>query len=177
MLVNVNSVVPIIFLVVIFMSFPLMIQAFVWFRSKGKHLCAILEKGKPLDIRMLQIYKDEFVKDKDDTWILDTTLMKPVDFPIGWPPLLGIFQKRVWCSLVQRGRAEPLDWSNPSISKLSSKELPDILDPHWLKALVKGIEEGTGGSKRDRIILYLAAGAGTLSLLVSLYIVSKIGNL
>ena len=174
-MVSANVIIPIVLLVIFFMSFPLLIQFYVRNKCKGMHLCTIIEKGKPLTIKMLKVYKDDFVRDKDDEWMLKTNLMKPIDYPIGWPKILAGFQQGVWCSLVMRGRSDPLDWENPPAGALSSKELPVVLDPHWLINLVKGVGEGGGVSKSEKMLSYVAAGASVIALLAVFYAISRLG--
>jgi len=173
--VDVNVIIPIILLVIFFMSFPLLLQFYVRSRVRDRHLCTIIEKGKPLSIKLLKVYKDDFVRDKDDEWMLKTNLMKPVDYPIGWPKILAGFQQGVWCSLVMRGRSDPLDWENPPAGALSSKELPVVLDPHWLINLVKGVGEEGRVSKGEKILAMVAAGASVVALLAVFYVISKLG--
>ena len=65
-MVNVNVILPIVLLIFFFMSFPLLLQMIVRRRTQGHHLCAILEKDKPLTIRLLKKRRDDFVKDGKD---------------------------------------------------------------------------------------------------------------
>jgi len=176
-MVNANVMMPVVLLILIFMSFPLILQFAIRAKIKGKHLCCIIEKGRPLSIKLLKIYKDDFVKDKEDEWVLKTDLMKPVDYPIGWPGMLSSFQQRVWCSLVMRGRSDPLNWQNPPAGALSSKELPAVLDPQWLINLVKGVgEEGKAG-KGERMLMYIAVGASVVAVVMMFYVISKLGTI
>ena len=175
-MVDVNIVIPIALLVLAFMSLPLLIQFAVRRKVKGRHLCAIIEKGKPLAIKLLKVHKDDFVKDGEDEWILKPSLMKPVDYPIGWPSILSSFQQTVWCSLIMRGSSDPLDWENPPASALSSKEVPAILDPHWLITLVKGVGElGGQAGRTERILAMVAAGASVIALVMMFYLITRLG--
>lgn len=174
-MVNVNVILPIFLLLVFMLAFPLLLQFSIRLKTEGRHLCAIIEKDKPLHFKLLKISRDDFVRDKDDEWLLKTNLMKLTWYPLMWPTILGMFQQRVSCSLLMRGRSDPLDWENPPAGALSSKELPVILDPHWLVNLVKGVGETGGASKGERMMIFLAAGASVLSLLAVLYLISKVG--
>lgn len=165
----------IIFLVVMLMALPLLIQFNIRGKTKNSHLCVIVEKGKPLSIKLLKFSGDDFVKDGEDGWMLKTNLMKPVAYPIGFPKMLSGFQQAVWCSLVMRGRSDPLDWENPPAGALSSKELPAILDPHWLVSLVKGVGEESKTGKYDKPLVMIAAGASVIALLMVFYVISKLG--
>ena len=174
-MVNINIILPIFMLIISFMCFPLLIQFAIKKRLRGKHLCAIIEKGRPLTIKLLKITKDDFVKDKDDEWVLKPNLMKPVDYPIGWPSILQGFQQTVWCSLLMRGRADPLDWENPPVGALSSKELPVILDPHWMINFVKGAGEGPTQDKNTRMFLLITVAGVILNMLLVFYAIYKMG--
>ena len=175
---DINYVIAAALLVFFFMCFPLLVQFFIRSKVKGKHLCVILEKGRPLIIRLLKIEGDDFVKEGKDKWMLKTNLMKPVDYPTTWPRILHGFQMTVWCSLLARGNGTPLDWENPPEGALSSKEIPVILDPHWLMNLVKGVgEEGGTKSKLERMMLFVAVGASIISMILVFYVIVKMGGI
>jgi len=176
-MVDVNLILPILMLVILFMGFPLVLQFFVRSKTKGRHLCAILELGKPMQIKLLKLIKDDFVVDGTDEWMLRTKLMKPVDYPIGWPKILQGFQQTIWCSLVMRGRGDPLDWESPQAGAISSKELPVILDPHWVMNLVKGVTEEGKPSKGEKTLMYISVGASVLCLVILFYVISRLGGI
>jgi len=176
-MVDINLVLPLVLLVVMLMSFPLLIQFYVRKKTKGRHLCAILEKDKPLNFKLLKIVKDDFVVDGADEWILKTQLMKLVRYPIGWPTMLGSFQQIVTCSLLMRGRSDPLDWENPPTGALSSKEIPVVLDPHWLINLVKGVGEEGRTSRGDKMLMYMSVGISGVVMVMMFYVISKIGSI
>ena len=106
---SVNQILPVIILIILIMAFPLALQFMINAKVRGKHLGFIVEKGKPLTIKLLKIVGDDFVEDGKDTWTLDSKLQKPVDYPTMWPKILAGFQKGVWCSLLMRGRTKPLN--------------------------------------------------------------------
>ena len=174
---SVNAVILLIFVIMCIMAFPTALTFVINSRVRGKHLCFIVEKGRPLRAKLLKIIRDDFVQDGKDHWILDPELMKPVDYPLMWPKILAGFQKGVWSSLVMRGRVDPLDWENPPVGALSSKELPAILDPHWLVALVRGIGEEGKTVKGEKMLLYITAGGVVICLLMLFYLIRKIGGL
>lgn len=173
-----NAVIPIVLLIVCFMAFPLLVQWYVRRTSSGKHLCAILSKGQPLQFKMLKVVDDDFVKDGADQWTLKDNLMKPVSYPISWPRILDGFRRDVWCSLVMRGRSDPLDWENPPAGALSSKELPVILDPHWLINLVRGVGEGGGRGlgRLERMMIFLAVGLSGICMILLFVVLFRTGG-
>lgn len=183
-MVPLNYVVVGVLFLVFFFAFPLIIQFSIRQVCAGKLLCAILGKEKPLDFKLLKTKtregEGEFVQDGKDKWVIDTTQVKLVKYPIMWPKTLRMFQQIVGCSLYVRGRADPLNWENPATGGLSSKELPAILDPHWLTALVQGVEEGASGGRADRNLrmFTLLAMAGSLLCLVLIFVVMfKLGGI
>ena len=163
-------------LLTLFLLFPLILQFAIRMRASGKLLCGIVSKDKPLNFKLLKVKGGEFVEQEEDEWLVDTNQVKLVKYPLLWPRILDMFTQIVPCSLYMRGRAEPLDWENPSVGSLSSKELPVILDPHWLGALVKGVTEGGGISKRERMLLYITAGAAIICMVLVFVVLYKMGQ-
>jgi hypothetical protein len=171
-------------LLVFFMMFPLVFQFAIRSRCDGKLLCAITGKDKPLNFKLLKTEtaqgKGEFVRDGADQWFIETRMIKLVKYPIMFPKALSMFQQIVPCELVMRGRAEPLNWEDPGVGIMSSKELPVVLDPHWMVALVKGIEEGVAGGsipKNMKMLLFLAVGASCLCLVMIFVVMYKMGTM
>lgn len=178
-----NWVVVFVIVFTCIMFFPLILQFTIRQKCSGKLLCAITGKEKPLDFKLLKTEtkegKGEFVRDGKDQWVINPDQVKLVKYPIMWPRILGMFQQIVGCSLYARGRADPLDWKNPVAGALSSKELPAILDPHWLVALVRGVEEGVGGKSDKNIKMYslLAVAASIMCLLLLFVVMVKVGTI
>ena len=172
-----TNILQLVFIIICIMAFPLALQFWINSRVRGKHLCFIVEKGRPLTVRLLKVVKDDFVRDGKDLWELNPEKMKPVDYPIQFPKILAGFQKGVWSSLLMRGRADPLDWENPPVGALSSKELSPILDPHWLVNLVQGMKEEGKSPKGERMLLYITAGGVAILLIMMFFIITKIGGI
>ena len=59
--------------VVILMFFPLVLQFVLIQKCQGRILAIILSKGKDTEFKLLKKIGGEFVKDKEDQWILDPT--------------------------------------------------------------------------------------------------------
>jgi len=173
-----NFVIPVVFIIVCIMAAPLMVQWYIRRITSKRHLCAIISPGQPLQFKMLKVVGDDFVKDGADEWTLKPDLMKPVSYPLVWPRGLDAFRRDVWCSLVMRGRGDPLDWSNPPAGALSSKELPVVLDPHWLISLIKGVGEegaGRGLGKMERMMIFLGAGMSAVCMVLIFVVMTKVG--
>jgi hypothetical protein len=166
-------------LIIILMCFPLVLQAWVRGKVKGRMLAGIIEKGKPLGFKLLKLDGDMMHDGSDDFLIIDKQV-KLVQFPMGWPKILGSFQQTVGCSLYIRGQGEPLDWENPKSKVIDSKELRDILDPYWLRALVKGVIEETQGIKKggsDRMMIFLSVGCSAICLILLFVVMTKLSAL
>ncbi len=166
------------------MFFPLVMQFAIRQRCSGRLLCAIVGTEKPLDFKLLktktgQGEQGEFVEDGNDKWLIVTKQVKLVKYPILFPKAFQMFQQIVGCSLYMRGRAEPLDWEDPPKGLLSSKELPAILDPHWLVALVRGVEEGNTlrPDKRARMMALLAVAASMICMILIFVVLYKLGTM
>jgi hypothetical protein len=180
-MVPIGPVIAIVIVVLIVVFFPLIFQFLIIQMCSGRILAVILTKGKDLEFKLLKKIGGEFVEDQGDQWILDPTMQRLVPYPILFGPLgklLKFFQQIVPCSIYMRGRQDPLDWENPAIASLmSSKELAAILDPHWLVALVKGVEQGVAGAgaipKNMKMMLFLAVGASVLAVVLSLVLLYK----
>jgi len=145
-------------LLALIMFFPFIMLAVVYQMTNNKMLCAVISKGKPLKFRMLKIIEGEFVQEGNDKWFLKEKYVKLVNYPIMFPKMLGFMTRVVPCELVMPGKAEPLDWSNPAVATMSSKELEAILDPHWLRGFVLGVvnEAGGKGDKQVKMFCMLA---------------------
>ena len=88
--------------------------------------------------------------------------------------MLYPLQQIVACSLVKRGRTDPLDWEDPSTGKMSSKELSEILDPRWMINLVKGVGEEQKPAKGQLMLTYIAVGASVISVVMLFYLITRL---
>lgn len=177
-MVSINAIMPIAVVFAVFMLFPLVVHASIRWKSSGKILCGIVMKGKPLVFKLKKIVEGEFIVDGTDKWFIREEQVKLVGYPLMWPEALGMFKQTVPCSLYMPGRGEPLDWEDPSTGSLSSKELSAILDPYWLRALVKGVEEAGGKPSRgEKILPWLAVGASIACLVLVFVVLAKMGVL
>lgn len=174
-MVSLGVVIPIVMFLVMFLFFPIVLMAVIWQRTHGRLMAVMIIKGKPLKFKMLKIVEGEFIKDGTDQWPIMEKYVKIVDYPTMFPGILGFVQRKVPAMLVAPGRTEPLDWENPAQGVMSSKELSAILSPHWLRALVLGTVEVSGGGKTDKnlkvfVLLSMAmAGICMILLFIVLY--------
>lgn len=166
--------VVVVWLILILTAGPLVLQWAIRIKATHAVLAAIIDKGKPVDFKLLKIIDGEWIEDKKDRWLIVTEQCKLARYPTIFPKFLYSFTQIVPCELVMRGKAEPIDWENPDATVLSSKELPAILDPHWMVALVRGIEDSgvlgnEKGSKRFALLAFAAAGMCLVLIFVIMY--------
>ena len=176
----VNMVIALAILFGFLMIFPLSLQYYIRRVCQGRLLAAILTKDKPLNFKLLKTKtkegEGEFVEDGEDKWKIDTSQVKLVKYPVLFPKALSAFQQIVPCSLYLRGRFEPIDWEDPKAA-VSSKEAKAVLDPHWLAALIKGVEEGAKPDKALKQLVMMSTAISVIVLLVAFYVLSKVMQL
>jgi len=161
------------------MVFPLAMQGWIRLKTRGRHLAVIIEAGKPLVFRMLRVDGDK-IHDGNDDFLIKDSQTKITDYPIIFPRLLSAFQVPVPASLYKRGTGNPINWEDPSIRTISSKELKAILDPEWMRALVKGVVAESGVAKHsssERILTFLTLGASAICLVLLFLVMTKISGL
>ena len=176
-MISLGSVINLLIMAGFIMAVPIGLILMVRIRSRGKHLGFILEKDKPLSIKLLKVIGGEMVRDGDDEWFLSPKFIRPTDYPVLWPKALSMFQIPVESSLLVRGKATNVDWEDPNVPGYSSKELTEALDPHWLAHLIKGVIQEGGGGKKEKILTYLTLGLGAICLIMIFFLITKIGGL
>jgi hypothetical protein len=178
-LVPLNFVISGVVLLALIMFFPFIMLAVVYQLTNGKMLCGIVSKGKPLKFRMLKLIDGEFVKEGNDKWFIREKQVKLVNYPIMFPKVLGFMTRVVPCELVTPGRAEPLDWQDPTKGVMSSKELDAVLDPHWLRGFVLGVVNESGGGKSDkqmRMFTMLAVALGAICMVLLFVLMTRLNQ-
>lgn len=165
----------------IMMVFPLALQFYVRMKCKGRRLAAIITKAGPVEFKLLKV-QDDFMPDGDARYIIKpgSELNKPVDYPISWPKMLDGFRKTVDCSLYHEGNGSPINWKSPQAKVIDSKELTALLDPIWLRYLIRGVVEetaGVTGKSKDRMWLFLAVGTSGISMILLFVVMYKLSSL
>jgi len=149
----------------------------VWnkLRTTGKTLCLICEEDKSIKQRLLPGNAD-FVIDVHygEAYYIFPERVRLMRFPAGWPSFL---QENVPALLVNRGDGEPLDWNNLSKRVVSALEVGAAMEPQWLKNIVKGVQEGAGGTKLQRIMPLISVALGVICMLILFYLIVQIGGL
>ena len=132
-------------------------------------------KGKKVLLRT-DINSD--VKEGTDKWFIKEKRVKLVNYPIMFPKALGFMTRVVPCELVMPGRAEPLDWEDPSKGIMSSKELEAVLDPVWLRGFVLGVaqEAGGKGDKQLRMFVMLAMALSAICMILLFVVMVRLNS-
>ena len=150
------------------------IAAFFWLRSRtaGRMLCWVMDEDRSAKQMLLKV-KGDFISIDDERYIVSPEVVRLIRYPTGWPKFM---QQVVPCSLYSRGNAEPIDWTSAVPQKLSSIELGSILDPNWMRLIVRGTkEQGVGG--QSRLITFATLGIGAVTVVLMFYVVTKMGAL
>jgi hypothetical protein len=163
---------PVLMLAIVVFS-PMLLFLWNYKRCANKVAAYFLEESTSLKPELCKTYGDDWILSKDGAYRLNTDKTRNVRFPSGWPSML---QQVVPALLYQRGNLDPLDWRTLNLEKhLSAREVGALLDPEWLRALVKGIREGAGGglTKIERIVLFVAAGSSVFALIMVFVLMTK----
>jgi hypothetical protein len=107
---------------------------------------------------------------------LSTEKVRQIYWPLGYPRIL---QLKISGYLYISNETNPLDWKTVELKAgdyVSSKEIGALLEPEWLKALVRGVKEGgaSGMSKMERMVMFVGAGAGVASLIMIFVVMTKL---
>lgn len=165
----------------IMMVTPLALQFFIRLKTKGRMMAAIKAVGKPLQFKLLRV-DGELLHDGTHDYIINGKPgnIIPVDYPLNFPKVIDGFRVRIDCSLYKEGQGEPVNWDSPMVKTIDSRELKSILDPYWLRAIVKGtVEEtmaagGVKGGNRWSLMSLAVSGFCLIVLFVVLYKLSGI---
>ena len=153
------------------------VVVFFWMRIKvnGKILCWILGEDRSAKSKLCKVAGD-YVLIGGDKYLIDSDTVRLVRYPTGWPVWL---QQTVPVCLYNEGNADPIDWITQQPKGRSAKELAAILDPEWLKAIVRGTKESSSQAIPNgfKTMLMVAAGAAVVGLVVMFYLLSKIAAL
>ncbi len=142
-------------------------------KTSGKVLAFFLEENTRVRPELCSTIGDEWIVSKDGAYRLDSNKTRNVGYPTGWPRAL---QQVIPSLIYSRGDTEPLDWRKLNIEdRMSAREIGALLESEWLRALVKGIKEGSGGgmSKMERMVLFVGAGASAFSLVMIFVLLTR----
>lgn len=144
-------------------------------RTANKTLAYFLDETDTLKPELCVNYGDDWLLSKDGAYRTDTAMVRQERYPTGWPKAL---QQVVPAFLYKRGEMEPLNWKTVKIdpkNHVSAREVGALLEPEWLRALVKGIKEGASGglTKQERIVLFIGAGAGVFALIMIFVLMTR----
>ena len=150
------------------------VAAFFWMRARtsGRMLCWIMEDDRSAKQRLVKVGGD-FVTMDDEQYIVHPDAVRLIRYPTGWP---NFMQQVMPCALYSRGNAEPINWNTSTPTHLSSMELGSILDPNWMRLIVRGTKD-QAASPANRMITFAGLGLGSISVVMLFYVVSKMGTL
>ena len=150
------------------------VAAFFWMRSRtsGKMLCWMMDDDRSAKQKIVKVTGD-FVEMDDERYIVNAEAVRLIRYTTGWP---NFMQQVMPCALYSRGNANPIDWNDAKPTSLSSMELGSILDPNWMRLIVRGTKE-QGVTSGNRLITFASLGLGAVSVVVMFYIVTKLGTL
>jgi len=160
---------------VIILFAPVLMFFWNYQRCAGKTLACFLDETDTLKPELCQNYGDDWLLSRDGAYRTDTSMVRQVRYPFGWPKAL---QQVMPAFLYKRGEMEPLDWKTVKIdpkNHVSAREVGALLEPEWLRALVKGIKEGASGglTKQERIVMFIGAGAGVFALIMIFVLMTR----
>jgi len=168
----------IVFIMFLFVGFPLIMYFFVKFRTIGKMGCFVCEKDKYLVFKLRKV-KGPFWEDGNEVYGINPKRVRLLRYPFGWP---AFTQQVLPCALYQREDhnpldiINPLDWNSLKPSKESAIEVGAALEPRWLEQIARGVSgQGMGITKGQRMLSYIAAGGTVLALLLIFYLISRLG--
>jgi len=148
--------------------------AFFWMRSRtaGRMLCWLMDDDRSAKQKLVKVNGDFVIMD-DEQYLVHPDAVRLIRYPTGWP---NFMQQVMPCALYSRGNAEPINWNTAVPTHLSSMELGSILDPNWMRLIVKGTKD-QGGTPANRMITFAGLGLGAISVVMLFYVVSKMGTL
>jgi len=161
-------------MIVICVFVPVILFFWNYQRCSNKVLAYFLDATTGLKPELCKVV-DTWALSKDGAYRLDEEMVRNVRYPTGWPRAL---QQVMPALLYLRGDVQPLDWRTASIdlaTRISPREVGALLDSEWLRALVKGVREGTAGglTKQERIFMFIGAGASALALIMIFVLMTR----
>ena len=161
-------------MVMLLMTALLPVAAFFWMRSRtsGKMLCWIMDDDRSAKQKLVKVTGD-FIDLDDEKYIVNTNAVRLIRYPTGWP---NFMQQIMPCCLYSRGNANPIDWNIARPVSLSSMELGSILDPNWMRLIVRGTKE-QGVASTSRLVTFASLALGAVSVVIMFYLVTKLGTI
>lgn len=144
-------------------------------RTVGKILCYILEEDRSVRSRLIKVEGD-FLNFGGNRYLVNPDAVRLMRYPAGWPSWI---QQIVPVCLYKVEESTPLDWNTQMPVTNSSSALATVMEPEWLKLIVRGTREGATGALTggNRVLTVLGVGASVLVLVMMFYLISRIGAL
>ena len=141
-------------------------------RVAGRILCIILEEDKSVRNRLVKV-EGNYLTIGDSRYLVDPDTVRLMRYPSGWPVWL---QQIVPTCLYRSDEAHPLDWNTQAPVQDSASALAAVMEPEWLKLIVRGTREGAEsvGGSGSRIITILGIGVSVVTLVMMFYVISRL---
>ncbi len=141
-------------------------------RVAGKILCVILDEDRSVRTRLVKVEGD-YLNVGENRYIVNPDAVRLMRYPAGWPIWL---QQIVPTCLYKVEEAEALDWNTQLPIVNSSSALSAVMEPHWLKLIVKGTKEGGEGglASGSKLLIVVGLGVSVLVLVLMFYVISRL---
>ncbi len=142
-------------------------------RVAGRMLCIVLEEDRSVRNRLVKV-EGEWLAIGDGRFHVNPDAVRLMRYPAGWPVWL---QQIVPTCLYRADDAEPLDWNTQRPINNSASALAAVMEPDWLKLIVRGTREGTGGALTggSRILTMIGLGVSVVTLVMLFYVITRLG--
>ena len=164
---------PLVYTMVVLLIFPTLMFFYMRARTTGKILCWMLEEDRTAK-QYLRKVQGDFVRFPDSSYLVNSDSVRFVRYPASWPSFL---QQTIPCSLYRRGDTQPLDWTTAASIALSASELSSVMEPEWMKLIVKGTKDSSAQGRLSNLMPALSLGATGLVAILVFYLISRIGEL
>lgn len=163
------------FLTTFLFMMTVVVVAFFWVRARtsGKLLCVMLESDRTAR-QYLKKVQGSFVRFPDSNYLVVGDSIRFVRYPTNWPPFL---QQTIPSALYNRGDTQPLSWTSAQHQGMSANELAAVLEPEWMRAIVKGTQASGTQGRLQTMMPMLTLMASALALVLIFYIISRLGAL
>ncbi len=152
---------------------PLVLFFIYRVKVAGKILCVILEEDKSVKNRLVKV-EGNYISIGDNKYVVNPDAVRLMRYPSGWPIWL---QQIVPTCLYRADEVQPLDWTTLEVVNNSASALAAVMEPDWLKLIVRGTKEGSGEglTSGSRLLNMLGIGVSVITLVMLFYVISRLG--
>ncbi len=152
---------------------PLILFFIYRVKVAGKILCVILEEDRSVKNRLVKV-EGNYISIGDSKYVVNPDAVRLMRYPSGWPVWL---QQIVPTCLYRADELQPLDWNTQEPVSNSASALAAVMEPDWLKLIVRGTREGapSGLAGGSRLMGMLGIGVSVITLVMLFYVISRLG--